>query len=130
MDKARLQYLMTEYRSLGNLESRIATLRETLERITARLDGMPHGSDGSDKMATITAEIVDLEDELIERTVRLEAGRQEAEAAIDKLEDDRYRLVLRFRYIEALTWKEVAKKMHYDKRNCTRLRNAALRRLK
>lgn len=130
MDKARLQYLMIECRSLGNLESRISALRETLERTTARLDGMPHGSDGSDKMATMTATIVDLERKLDERRVELEKGMQEAEAAIDTLDDDRYRLVLRLRYIEALSWKEVAKKTHYDKRHCTRIHKAALRRLK
>lgn len=129
MDKATLQRIMIEYRSIGNLERRIEALRETLERTTPQLDGMPHGSDGSDKMATITASIVDLEKKLDQRRVNCELEMQIAETVIDTLPDQQ-RLVMRLRYIEGLSWKQVAEKSNYDKRHCQRIHKRALERMR
>lgn len=129
MDKATLQRIMIEYRSIGSLERRIAALRETLERITPQLDGMPHGSDGKDKMATLTATIVDLEEKLDKRRVNCEVEMQRAETVIDTLPDQQ-RLIMRLRYIDGLTWRQVSEKSNYDKRHCIRIHKRALERIK
>ena len=129
MDKSELQRIMIEYRSIGSLERRIEALRDTLERTTPQLDGMPHGSDGTDKMASITATIVDLEGKLDKRRVDCEREMQRAEIVIDTLPDQQ-RLVMRLRYIEGLTWKQVAEKSNYDKRHCIRIHKRALERMK
>ena len=129
MDKSELQRIMIEYRSIGSLERRIAALRETLERTTPQLDGMPHGSDGTDKMASITATIVDLERRLDKRRVDCEKEMQRAETVIDTLPDQQ-RLIMRLRYIEGLTWRQVSEKSNYDKRHCIRIHKRALERIK
>ena len=129
MDKSELQRIMIEYRSIGSLERRIEALRDTLERTTLQLDGMPHGSDGTDKMATLTATIVDLEKKLDKRRVDCEKEMQRAETVIDTLPDQQ-RLVMRLRYIEGLSWKQVAEKSNYAKRHCIRIHKKALERMK
>lgn len=129
MNKQRLLYLMTEYRSIGSIESRITKLRETLERTTAQLNGMPHGSDGRDKMAAMTADIVDLLTKLDERRVRCEQGFQEVETVFDALPDQQRR-IMRMRYIDGMSWKKIAKITNYDVSYLSRIQKAALERMK
>lgn len=128
MNKQRLLYIMTEYRSIGNIERRIESLRGTLERTTQQMNGMPHGSDGSDKMASMVSEIVDLLGKLDERRVRIEEGMQEIERAFDALPDQQRR-IMRLRYIEGMSWKKIARETHYAESHLIKIQRAALERL-
>lgn len=41
---------------------------------------------------------------------------QETEALINQLEDEKYKLLLTYRYMENLTWETISEKMNYDVR--------------
>lgn len=129
MNKKELMYLMTEYRSIGSIERRIAALRDTLERTTVQLNGMPHGSEGADKMSAMVADIVDLMSKLDERRVKCEQGMQDVERVFDTLPDQQRR-VMRLRYIDGMSWKKIAKETHYDISYLVRIQQAALERIK
>ena len=120
---------MTEYRSIGSIERRIATLEETLERTTVQLNGMPHGSDRADKMSAMVADIVDLMTKLDERRIKCEKDMQEVERVFDSLPDQQRR-VMRLRFIEGMSWKKIAKETHYDRSYLIRIQQAALERIK
>lgn len=129
MTKQELNYLITEYRSIESIERRIQKLRETLERTTQALSGMPHGSDGADKMASMTADIVDLMTKLDLRRIRCEVGMQKVDDAFDKLPDQQRR-VMRLRYIDGMSWNRIKKVTHYEIAHLMRIQAAALERLK
>ena len=129
MDKKQLVYIMTEYRSIGSIERRIAALEETLERTTVQLNGMPHGSDGADKMSAMVADIVDLMTKLDERRIKCEKDMQEVERVFDSLPDQQRR-VMRLRFIDGMSWKKIAKETHYDRSYLIRIQQAALERIK
>jgi len=52
--------------------------------------------------------------------------RKEVENAIDKVHDPEQRILLRSRYIDGMTWEEVAVKLHYRMSKIYELRNKAL----
>lgn len=65
--------------------------------------------------------IIDLEREIDRRIDEYVDLTREIETAIDRIDDDRYRDILRFRYINGWSWERIAREMHYDRRQITRL---------
>ena len=129
MTKQELNYFVTEYRSIDSIERRIQALRETLERTTTQLNGMPHGSDGADKMASMISDIVDLMQKLDERRIRCAVGMQKVDEAFDRLPDQQRR-VMRLRYIDGMSWNRIKKVTHYEIAHLMRIQAAALERMK
>lgn len=70
--------------------------------------------------------IIDLEREIDRRIDEYVDLTREIETAIDRIDDDRYRDILRFRYINGWSWERIAREMHYDRRQITRLHGLAL----
>lgn len=56
--------------------------------------------------------------------------RESIEAAISNVEDERLQLLLRYRYIDGLTWERIAVNMNYSYRQVTRMHGRALRQIK
>ena len=97
------------------LRERLARAKEMLASLQAAacpgaqvLTGMPHAPGVSDKVGDLAVEIADLE----ARIARLEGECKKAQASItefaDGIEDDHIRMIIRLRFLYALTWKEVA----------------------
>lgn len=100
-----------------------------LIRLVKEHDGQPRGSGISDPtgkagatMATISSRIDDL-------LVRLLELRDEIERAIEHL-PPRERMLMRYYYIDCMTWDQVAERMHYSVRRITQLHGDILRRIK
>ena len=129
MTKQELNYFVTEYCSIDSIERLIQALRETLERTTTQLNGMPHGSDGADKMASMISDIVDLMQKLDERRIRCAVGMQKVDEAFDRLPDQQRR-VMRLRYIDGMSWNRIKKVTHYEIAHLMRIQAAALERMK
>lgn len=119
---------LSEYGQLRNLEARIESLRSILTRCTAQLNGMPSGSDGSDKMAAMVAEIADLMVVMDARRIRIEGARTKIENALDKLPAQQQR-VMYLRYIEGRSWNRISRELHYTRSHLMRIHKAALDRL-
>lgn len=83
-----------------------------------------------DPTAGIALKIVQLSEEIsrdIERLIDLKA---EAEALFAKLNDDlKYKSVMELRYLECMTWREVAQSLHFSYKHVFKLHGEALRRL-
>lgn len=80
------------------------------------------------RVENTVVKIVALEEEINAETDRLVDIHREIRTAIESLNSPKDRLILRERYINDLSWEEIAAKMHYSVRQTTRLHGAALRR--
>lgn len=97
------------------LRERLSRAKEMLASLQAAacpgaqvLTGMPHAPGVSDKVGDLAVEIADLTASI----ARLEGECEKEKAAIikfaDGIEDDHIRMIIRLRFLYALTWKEVA----------------------
>lgn len=120
-----LQYRRLDER-IDRLEKEKARWIERATKMSASSDGMPRGSGVSDTVGQAVAKIADLQAEINREIDRLVDLRREIEAAIRTVPDDTMRDLLRYRYIDAMTFEEVAVRMHYNYRWITRLHGRAL----
>ncbi len=83
-----------------------------------------------DPTAGIALKIVQLSEEIsrdIERLIDLKA---EARVLFRQLDDDlKYKSVMELRYLECMTWREVAQSLHFSYKHVFKLHGEALRRL-
>ena len=108
---------------------RIDALEEALTRITTVYGIGPRGSgSAADRMADLISRLVDLKTNLASKLADIETERQMIEAAFDEL-DAEERAVMYLRYVEAMSWKDVAKKLNYSVSNCKNLRSKAIDRI-
>lgn len=83
-------------------------------KVTPTYTGMPHGDSGEDRMQDAVERLSKVEDELNDKIDKLVELRWEIEAAIQTVGDERLRKVLKYRYIDDMTFKQIARKMSYD----------------
>lgn len=111
MTKKELSQLYWLNREIEQLKARILELESIATSSTARITGMPHVSDISDKVGKYTAEIADLK-ELLELNLKkcfYELSR--LNRYIESVESSEMRAILTFRYINGLCWEQVAANM-------------------
>lgn len=90
-------------------ERKLKVMREKINRLTQELSDMPKSPNASDNMGEIIAQMVDLE-----RLIALEQEKAIIEekrmmAFISKIPDSRTRQIFDLRFLECLSWAEVAK---------------------
>lgn len=103
-------------------------LRSLAEKCTVAITGVPRGGerDRTDtyiRLAEIESEI----DKIIDQYVDM---RKEIEAAISTVEDITLQTLLRYRYLNGLTWEKIAVEMNYCWRQIIRLHGRALQDIK
>ena len=121
-------------RQLSRKDARINALierqqryRELAERRTAIYRDIPGGGRRcSSSVEEYVVKIIDLEREIDRRIDEYVDLTREIEAVIDSVGDDRYRDILRYRYLNGWSWEKIAQEMHYDRRQITRLHGLAL----
>ena len=96
-------------------------LMDAATKITAGMDGMPHGTDVADKVGNISAKIADLTGEID----RLHERRDELMAVLESLPPDEYGALHRH-YIRGMTWEQVAEDMNIGRTTVYRYRNSGL----
>lgn len=123
---------LSQYR---NMELKIASKEKELEDLRAKLegcsskqmDGMPRSSGGSaDPIGDAVTKIVAMQMEINEEIDRCIDLRREITAKIDKLDNETYASLLRYRYVMMMKWEEIEEQMGYTLRYCTRLHGYAL----
>jgi len=112
MDKQTLRQYQVLEKEIDCLKDEIERLRECFSAPPI-IDGMPRANAYQDRIATLVAKIVDLDNILTEKLSELVECRIRIEEAIGTLETAD-RLLLRLRYIEGEKWEEVADKMGYS----------------
>jgi DNA-directed RNA polymerase specialized sigma subunit len=122
---------LKQYRSLGK---EIDLLEEEIQRIRAslfsapKLDGMPKSNYAADRTAETIAKVVDLETKLRDKIDSYISLRTQIEITIESLSSNE-RLLMRCRYIEGMSFEEIAVAMHYTFRHVTRMHGWALQKM-
>lgn len=119
------------------LDAKIESLTEDLQvwnaratKITATISQEPKASSSGDQLQRCVDKICELREEISREMDKLRQRRQQIEAAIRTLEDERYRDLLWYRYIEGMTWDEIAVKMYYSRMQVCRFHGRALNKIK
>lgn len=123
------KYELRQYRDISREIEQLREQQAGLIRLVKEHDGQPRGSGISDPtgkagaaMATISSRIDDL-------LVRLLELRDEIERVIEHL-PPRERMLMRYYYIDCMTWEQVAERMHYSVRRVMQIHGNALQKLK
>lgn len=111
------------------MRDRISSLEDSLTWITARYDAQPGGGSGGDKIAGLTAELIDLREKLARKIADGERKQQQIETAIEFL-DASERQVLYVRYWEGRRWCDVADQVGYSVQHIKKIHKRAIAKLK
>lgn len=118
----------------GLINSKIRQL-DQLKKYRGRLptyDGRESVQSGSvsDPTARIALKIVQLDEEIAQDIERLMDFKAEARRLFTKLDDDlKYKSVMELRYLECMSWRDVAQSLHFSYKHVFKLHGEALRRL-
>lgn len=101
---------------IESLRERMERIKSDRERMTQAITGMPQ-SKGQEKsrIEELTTKLMELEEQLADKLWQRETEIKEVEAWIETLKPHQ-RNVIRLRYIEGRTWRQVQKLTHYSKR--------------
>ena len=102
-----LYYINNQIKSI---ESEIASLRESAERITSYISDMPKGSGCADKLSATLALIADREIELAELAAEKAEQAVKIGRYINSIDDSLTQTIFRLRFISLLSWSDVAAK--------------------
>lgn len=127
-NQEKIKYL----RGYRNNEREIERLREEIvqakalsKKVTVSFDGTC-GSNGEDKLQVAVERIISLQNGLTAQVIRRVNLRKEIECAIQTVQDERLQQLLKYRYINGLTWESIAVNMHYSWQHLHKLHSKAL----
>ena len=104
-EMSQLYYLNRE---IEQLERQLEELECLAESTTQVITGMPHGSGTSDKVRRYAVRIADLRSMIDNRKARCWDEMNRLNAYIDGVEDSLTRQILTLRYVNGLSWQQVA----------------------
>lgn len=117
-----------EYDRIRLLKTETAALLRELSELAENFSVLRRSGEADFVLRLGGARIVALEDRLRVSLADLAARAEAAEAAVAVL-PDRERLIIRLRYIEGMTWPEVAKETSYSQRAVHYIHSSALKML-
>ncbi len=129
------QYLESAYRLnelISNDISELERLRDLCKSISSpNLSGVHSGSRKNEAPFTKTVEkIVDLEETINTEIDSFIDLKKELRDVINSVENPNEKLLLRLRYIEFMTWEQIAERMSYSVVQVYRIHSNALRNVK
>lgn len=111
MTLKELSQLFYLKRELAMEQQRLRELEERALPGAQRLSGLPGNTNVSDKLAQCAAEIADLRMVIEQKVGRCLAEQQRLEKYIAGIEDSLIRQIFTCRFVEGLSWQQVAKKV-------------------
>jgi DNA-directed RNA polymerase specialized sigma subunit len=123
------EFLSQAWQIDRRIEKKCEERDRLLARLTAgrlaHLTGMPRGGSGADWTDAV-ARLIDMDNAINGEIMELCRLKREINAAIEAVEDMRYRRVLELRYRNYMRWEDIAEEMGYEVRHVTRLHGEAL----
>lgn len=99
-------------RKIDALIERSVKYRHRAEQATGRITATRNSGTGRrSQVEDSVIALVDLSRELVDQAETLAAKVREIEAVIDQVEDDRYRDLLKWRYLNGWTWERITEAM-------------------
>lgn len=126
------EYLYQAYRLddlIKSYQRELASLKELSLSIGSQdtsKDAVSVSKDNSASFTRIVDKIADLEAKINNEIEHYISVKNEIHSVIETVEDNDEKLCLRCRYIEFMSWDDIALKMHYELRNVFRLHGKAL----
>lgn len=114
---------------IERLSVRIKEMEAQAMKVTASISGMPHG--GNSDAQALWSRIADDTNELYTRLNGHYDLVKEVESFIELIPTDKYKAVLKLRYVDCLSWNKVTTRLesagyYYDTRQIFRIHGAAL----
>lgn len=124
--KNKLREYERALRQQKRLEEELEEVR--CERILPGIvaDGMPHGSKKKNDLAEYMARLEKAEIRLMEAIVKKREIREDIVDRIEKIKSENQKDVLKHRYIDLMSWKEICDSMNYSWKQAHRIHNDAL----
>lgn len=123
-DLERYQKLKAEAEQLKEEVEKIRNSLESPKSIV--IDGMPKGETVTNRTDEMIGKYLTLQEALTLKWQLVVNAHMEIENALDRMEDVTSRMILRYRYIDGLTWVRIAIKMHYSEQRIYQLHRIAL----
>lgn len=98
-------------------------------KTTPTYSDMPKGTGENNKIQSTIEKLEEQEEKINKKIDLLYEVKEDIEKTLHTVEDDTLRVLLRYRYINGLTWEEIAVTMNYDYRWILRLHGKALNEL-
>ncbi len=127
------EYLNQAYHIDHRIESKLSqieSLKSLATRVTTVFSDMPHSSSpDNQKLEKTIAEIVDLENEVSTDIGRLVSLKREINSAINHVQNEKYRTLLELRYLNFLTWEQIAVNLNFSIQHTYRIHDKALKKI-
>ena len=128
-NEQKIRYL-SRYRRLNERIDRLleeqSRWREMALKITPTLSQTPGGGESGSPIERPMDKVLEIDEEINREIDELQIVRQEIRAALNQLEDENLKLLMEYRYIDGLTWEQIAVKMNYCWRQVCRKHGQAL----
>lgn len=132
-EKQKIRYL-SRYRRINARINRLleeqGRWREIAMRTTPSMSQAPGGGGSGSPIERPMDKVLEIDAEINREIDELQTVRQEIRAALNQLEDENLKLLMEYRYIDGLTWEQIAVKMHYGFQWVCKLHGRALNRLR
>lgn len=99
-------------------------------KITSSFSQEPKAAGSGDQLQKCVDKICELQEEIAREMQQLRELRRQIEMAINTLEDERFRGILYLRYIEGMTFEQVADRILYSSKQVYRIHKKAVEKLK
>lgn len=114
-------------REIEDLDYRMAQLRLKYAAPSAiEYSDMPKAHNTEHDLSEYVAKMDEMTDYMISKYTRLRDIEVDIYKRVDQMQDQTERDILRTRYIDGLTWDQIALKLGYSRRNVTRIHGRAL----
>ena len=129
-NELKIRYL-SRYRRMSKRIDRLleeqSRWREMALKITPVLSQTPGGGESGSPIERPMDKVLEIDEEINREIDELQTVRQEIRSALDQLEDENLKLLMEYRYIDGMTWEQVAVEMHYSYMQICRLHGKALK---
>ena len=99
-------------------------------KVTPSLSPAPGGGESGSPVERPMDKVLEIEEKIDQEIDELQEVRRDIKTVLGQLEDDTLRLLMEYRYIDGLTFEEIAVKMHYSWRWVIKLHGKALAEIK
>ena len=126
VEVAELNVVRELIQKLKREEQRLQALRTKAENIVPILDGLPHAKTAQSKVERLALKIIESE-QLIEvlQAEIIRAKTRLIDLILERVEEPAFQTLLVLRYVECLSFRETARRMHYCLRNIFQLHDRA-----